>query len=105
MPDILIRDMKMPHSCMDCRLNVGEKRPEHGMTIVCKYSNGVVLPEVIGIVGRLPTCGLLELQPHGDLIDRNRAFRMMLDRGYQKEAAGVILEVPSVIPSNKGETP
>jgi len=71
MSDILVRDMKMPRSCMDCRLNYGEKRPEHGLTIVCKYSNGVVLPEVVGVVGRLPTCGLLELQPHGDLIDKD----------------------------------
>ena len=49
-------------------------------------------------------CPLVELPEHGDLISKEQAFRMMLDRGYQKEAAGVILEVPPVIPSNKEDS-
>ena len=47
---------------------------------------------------------IIELPEHGDLISRDQAFQMMLDRGYQKEAAGVILEVPVIVPANKEES-
>jgi len=105
MPDILIRGMEMPRSCMGCRLNYGEKRPEHGLTIVCKYSNGVVLPEVTGIVGRLPTCGLLELSEHGDLISKDDAMNAILgeppEAHYPSWYAAIVNEIPAIVPSNK----
>lgn len=78
MADILIRGMDKPTSCDDCPM------------YTCMHN--------------FDDCHLVELPEHGDLISRERAFQMMLDRGYQKEAAGVILEVPTVIPSNKEDT-
>lgn len=111
--DILVRGMEMPQSCMDCRLNYGEKRPEHGLTIVCKYSNGVVFPEVTGIVGRLPTCGLLELPEHGDLVDLDERVIKQVYDDYNKEWNMKTMtirqclniddaDMPVIIPSNKG---
>ena len=109
MADILIRGVEMPRSCMDCRLNYGEKRPEYCLTIVCKYSNGVVIPKVTGIVGRLPACGILELPEHGDLIDRD-AFRAeneyymnreFINPKYEGTLDDLLKDAPVVIPSNK----
>lgn len=86
MSDILIRGMELPkNEPLRIVLNPnGQLFVDHGVTFT-EYE-AVELPE------------------HGDLISRNQAFQMMLDRGYQKEAAGLILEVPTVIPSNKEET-
>lgn len=101
MADLLIQGMRMPHLCIDCRLNYGEKRPEHGLTIFCKYSNGVVLPKAIGLVGRLPTCGLLELPEHGDLIEKQTALAALYS-DYAYAAMDIIeKEVPVIIPSNR----
>ena len=90
MSDILIRGMEMP--CKGTHLlevwNYGEK------VIACGHHK-----EYKG-----EPFDLVELPEHGDLISRDQAFQMMLDRGYQKEAAGVILEVPVIVPSNKEET-
>ena len=129
MADILIRGVEMPRSCMDCWLNYGEKRPEHGLTIVCTYSNGVVLPKVTGIVGRLPACGILELPEHGDLIDAesladdllydaelaDRALSdmtlvgserdyMQSEKDIKQNCAYYVSHAPVVIPSNKEDT-
>lgn len=109
MPDIMIRGVDMPHSCFDCCLNHGEKRPEHGLSIVCKYSYGVVLPEVMGIIGRLPTCGLLELKPHGDLVDTNElrkwSYEVKTNRGKYQRVINVvnIPDLPIIVPASKEE--
>lgn len=108
MTDILIRGMEMPHSCMCCPLNYGEKRPEYGWTIVCRYSNGVVRPEMADNSGRLPTCGISELPPHGDLVDRE----WLKEMAYSKveDFGGAFLDTidiaiaPVVIPASKEET-
>ena len=86
MADILIRGMELPkNEPLRIVLNPnGQLFVDHGVTFT-EYE-AVELPE------------------HGDLISREQAFQMMLDRGYQKEAAGVILEVPTVIPSKKEES-
>ena len=94
MPDILIRGMDKPHNCFQCDLSY-----LRGERLFCHVTKDEVLRSKIA-----PDCPIQELPEHGDLISRKQAFQMMLDRGYQKEAAGVILEVPTVIPSNKEET-
>ena len=99
MPDILIRGMEMPQNCRNCEFGVLVDT-----TDMIEYKCYILKQTVFDDSKRLKDCPLYELPEHGDLISREQAFRMMLDRGYQKEAAGVILEVPTVIPSNKEET-
>lgn len=67
---ILIRGMEMPKSCIACLLNFGEKRPEYGLTICCPYSDGVISwHDKAFDNGRLASCGIVHVSPHGRLID------------------------------------
>lgn len=91
MTDILICGMDKPHNCFQCDLSY-----LRGERLFCHVIKDEVLRSKIA-----SDCPIIELPEHVDLISRKQAFQMMLDRGYQKEAAGVILEVPTVIPSNK----
>lgn len=90
MADILIRRVRFPENCAQC-FNAHDE--------YCYLLNRRLVTK--DWAQRKDDCPLHELPPHGDLISREQAFRMMLDRGYQKEAAGVILEVPVIVPSNK----
>ena len=60
MPDILIR-MKMPHNCFQCPLSV-----LNGERLFCKVTKEEVLRAKLA-----PECPLVELSPHGDLIETN----------------------------------
>lgn len=67
---ILIKGMEMPTSCISCLLNFGEKRSEYGLTIYCPYSDGVISwRDKAFDNGRLASCGIVSVPPHGRLID------------------------------------
>ena len=70
---IYVVEQTLPHSCMCCPWNRGEKRPEYGWSIFCPFSNGVKYPEDMDYtddgINRLPKCGIYEVAPHGRLID------------------------------------
>lgn len=70
MSGIYIKGMEMPTSCIACHLNFGEKRPEHGLTIYCPYSDGVISwRDKAFDNGRLASCGIVPVPEHGRLID------------------------------------
>jgi len=100
MPDILIC-MEMPKTCADCH-DADLPTAIAWLDAKCPWAHGIIDPGVYDLHHeRHPDCPLHELPPHGNLISREQAFQMMLNRGYQKEAAGVILEVPTVIPASE----
>lgn len=83
---ILIKGMEMPTSCADCKLR---------MAVGCCGN----LPHNI----RMPNCPLIELPPHGDLIDRYAAIRSAF-KGEQNiycwdEIEEAIDSVPAIIES------
>ena len=87
MAEILIRGIdgvEIPKRCEDCRFVFFVGSHYKCLFGVCKDA-----------------CPLFELPEHGDLICRDAAYRMMLNRGFQREAVDVILDVPSVVPANK----
>lgn len=98
MADILIR-MDMPKRCIDCPCMVDKYGGDN-----CCLQSEEANEKITSWDDMKAGCPLIKLPEHGDLISREQAFRMMLDRGYQKKAAGVILEVPTVIPSSKEES-
>ena len=57
---ILIKDMEMPKSCNECILSIEQ---------ACGLSGNIV-PNYWARLDRPPWCELVELPPHGDLIDR-----------------------------------
>ena len=61
----MIRDMKMPNSCYDCPI-----RKRNGMEILCPVCGETFSVADVNIFFyRLKNCPLIELPPHGRLID------------------------------------
>ena len=118
MSGIYIQGMEMPTSCIACRLNYGEKRPEHGLTIYCPFSNGVIpWRDQPFNSGHLSSCGIVPVPEHGDLIDRDALLESEPEYfipnynsdGYLADGEGAytsvqIEDAPTVIPADKEET-
>jgi len=68
MPDILIRGMEMPHNCFQCPLFSNCDACE-GHECGCGLLGGIGYEEDISEDRRRDDCPLLELPPHGDLVD------------------------------------
>ena len=91
---ILIKGMEMPPTGNYFMLVKNKPGIKPNVTVWKQQPTGDLVHFAFGEI--------VEIQaPHGDLISREQAWQMMLDRGYQKEAAGVILEVPTVIPAEE----
>lgn len=108
---ILIKGVEMPTSCIACLLNFGEKRPEYGLTIYCPYSNGVISwRDKAFDNGRLASCGIVPVPPHGRLIDADALLRHKGDcydaDGHLLYAVGTgnILCAPTIIPAEEETT-
>lgn len=68
---ILIKGMAMPERCIDCELCTLKVMGAHRTTcIICRH-NG----EEIALHGRREDCPLIELPPHGDLVDRDALMK------------------------------
>lgn len=113
---ILIKGMGMPTSCIACLLNFGEKRPEYGLTICCPYSDGVISwRDKAFDNGRLASCGIVPVPPHGRLIDAD-ALWVEINKICDRRDAGIITDLtccqqllsavrhaPTIIPAEEGE--
>lgn len=109
---ILIKGMEMPKSCIACHLNFGEKRPEYGLTICCPYSDGVISwRDKAFDNGRLASCGIVPVPPHGDLVDRREAIIDANERAYDfwlsddevNATIQFLKEQTTIIPAEEGE--
>ena len=93
---ILINGMKMPKSCYECRL---------GYSLLGKrcMRTGTLVETGDALKGRLPTCPLIELQPHGRLIDADALIKdgWRLQRQVKIMGGTVLHEMPLNHPSIK----
>lgn len=78
-------NMEMPESCSVCLFS---KLSPTGETIICAYSLSTVPWD-----GKPFDCPLIEIPPHGDLIDRD---------AY--EFPGDLMDEPVIIPAEEVET-
>lgn len=99
MTDILIR-MEMPRNCFECPLFTNCDACE-GHECGCGLLGGIGYEEDISEDRRRDGCPIVELPPHGDLIDRNEMIDGLVSNHpvviYAKTA-------PVIIPANKEET-
>jgi hypothetical protein len=114
---VYIRGMEMPTSCIACLLNFGEKRPEYGLTIYCPYSDGVISwRDKAFDNGRLASCGITPVPPHGRLIDARYIRDVIIQKWMDKagdshmykcgmeDAYEVIRNAPTIIPAEEDKT-
>ena len=66
---VLVKRMKMPNACAECPLN--HDKMLCSVTGTQWWSDSFVLLDFDEYNDRLPDCPLVELKPHGDLIDRD----------------------------------
>ena len=96
MPDILIRGMEMPKTCSQCPLcydymmcSLREGRFSHmGESFDCCEM-------------RLADCPLVELPPHGDLIDMDKIRYTELYGGVEVTTANWIDSLPVIVPAER----
>ena len=98
---ILIKGMGMPKNCAEC--------PCRTIGYTKDYCNvlGKFIDFVVGSEGRREDCPLIEVPPHGDLIDINALKLAILDvdyvneRDYLKWVLNAINHAPTVIEADK----
>lgn len=110
---VYIKGMKMPKSCIACLLNFGEKRPEYELTICCPYSDGVISwRDKAFDNGRLASCGIVPVPPHGRCIDADALHKLFIEKGKEFKGFGgamlaaaalCIANAPTIIPAEEGE--
>ena len=99
---ILIKGMEMPKSCRKCMIS----QPD-GCGWICPIIESK--PIVDGRVNSLhPRCPLVEIPPHGDLIDRDK-LRGAMFIGEQclyawDEIEDAIDSAPTILDAEEGET-
>lgn len=112
---IYLPNMEMPTSCIACLLNFGEKRPEYGLTIYCPYSDGVISwRDKAFDNGRLASCGIVPVPPHGRLGDlddlKERVTKRLyssnhgsMAEAYYAALIDLIDTAPTIIEAEEGE--
>lgn len=94
---VIIKGMKMPPNCLYC--------PFLKMSLASGDYCGLRKKTVKDFNSRLKTCPLIELQPHGRLIDADalieRAWRLKLDT--RELIVEMINSAPTIIPAEEGE--
>ena len=80
---ILIKGMEMPTNCFDCKM-----RMAIGCIGVLQYQNT-----------RMPNCPLIELPPHGDLIDRDALKKDIINAVVfeDRQVYDCIADAPTII--------
>ena len=101
MSDVLIRGMEMPKQCYDCPMH-RYVYPDHLCVLYC-----LNIPDVRFRPG---WCPLIELPPHGYLVDINALKLAILDvdyvnkHDYLKGVLNAINHAPTVIEASEVET-
>lgn len=97
MSDILIKGMKMPTRCGRCDMCVPEADGDIDWHNVCCITGA----DIVDVGEKMVDCPLIELPPHGDLMDRDEFFAACpeLVDGYKQIADGLV-----VIEAEEGET-
>lgn len=94
MSDVLIRNMKMPKSCDECWMTY------EGDSDNCPVVNESVVKYMVE-EKRHPSCPLVEVIPHGRLIDvdffKDNAIRVHTQEGKEYIPADYIDIVPTVL--------
>lgn len=101
---VLIKGMKMPHSCIGCRFC------EHGSInewdLYCGIDNkhvGNWDDKHINNGWRRPECPLVEVPPHGRLIDASEYINQM-GNFYEEYWYDVLEEMPTIIEAEEGKS-
>lgn len=97
MSEILIKGMEMPTSCHLCEFCT-DKNAEIEWTkasYICELTGSIVHAYAEGEksridekTGRIPECPLVEVPPHGDLVDRD----FIIENGLSLREAPTIIE-------------
>ena len=92
---ILIKGMKIPENCILCPIIIWNDEDDY----VCPFSGISALN-----IGRQDDCPLIEVPPHGDLIDRDK----LREKEYfnYADADAVVMSrdirnTPAIIPADK----
>lgn len=110
---ILIKGMEMPKSCYDCDLAFQDQDSEHNVYWTC-----AALHKSAEMYERRTDCPLIEIPPHGRLIDADkliRNFQAMADDEWNKncgatcstgflEAINMTEDAPTVIEAEEDES-
>lgn len=102
---VLIKGMEMPKSCYSCNFCQYYVEPNQGCYCVALF---VDLHRTDFVKERLPNCPLIEIPPHGRLIDANPIIKFIQDGlnngefGYdQIKVMGEIQYAPTIIESEE----
>ena len=87
MSDIVIRNMEMPTRCGKCDLRTYRMSVECDMVAVCSRLKREIPTFNLG-EERMFDCPLVELPPHGELVDRN----FIITNGLSLRDAPTVLE-------------
>ena len=119
MPDILIRGMEMPESCADCPICYDMM--ECSVSPLRFWNGRTELEQFVFCNERHPSCPLVELPEHGDLIDRGEIVahyrkcecnlgsdtHLGLLTVHDWIEEGIVYDLliaPVIVPANKEET-
>lgn len=94
---VLIKGMKMPKDCWNCPLLNSEPCPCKGYSTALEH-----------VMNRHEHCPLVEIPPHGDLIDAEEQMRLMQSSEYDtyddyNRAFDMLDNATAVIPREKAE--
>ena len=118
MADLLIRGMEMPKTCFECPFFVVFYKKQMGIcTAFGDGTNREKMSDRKKETGRMSGCPLVELPPHGDLIDRDALKHKFCTHcdGYEHDTgacvdgdqdcmdAKIIMTASVIVPSNKEE--
>ena len=100
---VLIKGMEMPKSCYDCDLAFQDQDSEHNVYWLCGVNH-----QNASMWERLPNCPLIELPPHGRLIDADNLLtdksiniigKGMIFGGQYVFSESEIVNAPTIIPA------
>ena len=96
---VYIKDMEMPQNCEECDLKVWDEYDS--VDYVCPFSGVIVLN-----IGRQGSCPLIEVPPHGRLIDADKLRKAEFI--HDGDAYAVVMsrdieQAPTIIPAEEGE--
>ena len=97
---ILIKGMKMPKSCDSCPFRVRKRGEGFYSCVITGH-----FPIAIGDNDRSCECPLIEIPPHGRLIDADALMENAQYKGtHDIVTAWDIVAAPTIIPAEEGET-
>ena len=93
---ILIKNMQMPKNCIECPFMALANTTDGRLLEFCSVSEMFV----VGIeTQKDPKCPLVELPPHGDLIDRDAVLEILSDKNAAWDGYVKVKALPIVVES------